>query len=212
MLGALQTLAQSRFFGGRPDREVAGVHNGHMAMVSLVVLLAAGTFANATVVSTDATHRTLTIKGDQGRNEVLEVDGAAVAGLQGLKPGDEVILTLRGAEGQPRVVTVIERSVRRAQPAAKKKPRAARPARPAMPVSPAKTPPTAPTPKVSPVPGSARPPTDTVGPLQDPRRGAQQDPRDNPNRDPRVVPGLTVPPPNVSSPAPSPTPTPSPAP
>jgi hypothetical protein len=186
-----------------------------MTTMCLAVLLAAGTFANATVVSTDATQRTLTIRGSQGRNEVLQVDAAAAGLLRELKPGDQVILTLRETDGPARVVTLIERSVARAQPSPRSR-RAARRAR-ARPPSPAvpaaKNPPAPPAPKSSPAPAAARPATDTVGPLQDPRRGAQQDPRDNPNRDPRVVPGLTVPPPHASPvPASSPSPTPTPPP
>ena len=189
-----------------------------MTTVAVMVLLAvAGSppaFRNAIVVSTDVPHLTLTIKGDQGTNEVVGVDAGAAPRLKLLKAGDEVILTVR-TDGARQVVTLIEPSVRGRKPAGKVKPRAAKasssaaPARPPAPPPPAET-----TPKVSPAAASPRPPTDTVGPLQDPRRGAQQDPRDNPVRDPRVIPGLTVPPPNrpTASPSPSPSPTPTPMP
>jgi hypothetical protein len=179
-------------------------------MTVLAVVLAAATFANATVVSTDTTQRTLTIRSADGRAEVLAVDGTALARLAELKAGDEVILTVQGAEGARRTVTRIERSVRRARPPARKRSGVARRA-PASP--PPGTPPSGASPKPAPTAGTGRPSTDAVGPLQDPRRGAQQDPRVNPNRDPRVIPGLTVPLPSprpTSSPSPSPSPTPTP--
>lgn len=56
----------------------------------------------------------------------------------------------------------------------------------------------------APRPKPSRPPTDTVGPLQDPRKAPVTDPRKNPLRDPRVVPGL-------SEPVPTPSPTASPS-
>jgi hypothetical protein len=179
-----------------------------MTSLALVVMLAAQTFANATVVATDVPHFKLTITRNGGPHEVLAVERAASARLAELKPGDEVILTLRGAEGEPPVVTLIEPSLRGRRPARRYAPGAVR----SSPTPPAPSPPparaTGTTPKATPAPGK-RPPTDTVGPLQDPRKGATQDPRDNPSRDPRVVPGLTEPPPGAK-PSPSPTPTPRP--
>jgi hypothetical protein len=173
------------------------------------VLLATQTFANATVVSTDVTHRTITVKRNNGPSEVLAVEGnTAAARLHELKPGVEVILTLRETPGAPSVVTLIKPSLRGTRPARKVTPGAA----PASPTPPAPSAPpgraTGATPKVTPAP-STHPPTDTVGPQQDPRKGTQQDPRDNPNRDPRVIPGLTEPAPSAK-PSPSPTPTPRP--
>ena len=180
-----------------------------MTIPLFAVLLAAQTFVNATVVSTDPSRHTLTVKRNNGPSEVLTVEGGtATARLQELKPGDELILTVRETPGAPSVVTRIEASVRGRRPARKFTPGTA----PASPTPPAPSAPpgratgTSPRPTPTPAPAT-RPPTDTVGPLQDPRKGAQQDPRDNPNRDPRVVPGLTEPPP---SPTPSPTPTPRP--
>jgi hypothetical protein len=177
-----------------------------MTIPLAVLFLAAQTFANAVVVSTDANHHKLTFTRNGGPSEELVVDNAAAGRLAGLKPGDEVILTLSQETGLPAVVTGIERSVRgtrarRYRPGQAPSPTAS--PSPAPRTSPSPKPSVAPRPKASP---STRPPTDTVGPLQDPRKGAQQDPRDNPNRDPRVVPGLTQPP----SPVPSPTPTPRP--
>jgi hypothetical protein len=175
--------------------------------IPLFVLLAAQTFANATVVSTDVTHRTITVKRNNGPSEVLAVEGnVAAARLSELKPGTEVILTLRETPGAPSVVTLIKPSVRGTRPARTVKPGDP----PASPTPPAPSAPpgraTGTTPKATPAPAK-HPPTDTVGPQQDPRKGAQQDPRDNPNRDPRVIPGLTEPPPSAK---PSPTPTPRP--
>jgi hypothetical protein len=57
----------------------------------------------------------------------------------------------------------------------------------------------------APSPQPSRPPTDTVGPLRDPRASPGADPRKDPLRDPRVIPGLSVP-----APTPTPSPTPSP--
>ena len=175
--------------------------------IPLFVLLAAQTFANATVVSTDPAHRKITVKRNNGPNEVLVVEGnTAAARLQEVKAGDEVILTLRDTPGAPSVVTRIEPSVKGKSPAPGFKPGpnpAASPTPPAPSAPPGRA--TGTTPRATPAPPK-RPPTDTVGPQQDPRKGTQQDPRDNPNRDPRVVPGLTEPPPSAK---PSPTPTPS---
>jgi hypothetical protein len=178
-----------------------------MTIPLFAVLLAAQTFANATVVSTDPTHGKITVKRNDGPSEVLVVQGnTAAARLQELKPGGEVILTLRETPGAPSIVTLIEPSLRGRRPARKFTPGT----EPASPTPPAPSAPpgraTGTTPRATPAPAK-RPPTDTVGPQQDPRKGAQQDPRDNPNRDPRVVPGLTEPPPG---PKPSPTPTPRP--
>jgi hypothetical protein len=183
-----------------------------MTTLPLALLLAAQTFANATVVSTDPPGRTLTVSRNGGAAEVLAVDVAALPRLQELKAGDEVILTLRGAEGTPPVVTLIEPSLRGTRPARRYRPGATR-ASPAPGPSPTPRPgrTRAVSPKASPTPGTGHLPTDTVGPLQDPRKGAQQDPRDNPRRDPRVIPGLTEAPPAAkASPSPSPSPTPTP--
>ncbi|HET8646456.1 MAG TPA: hypothetical protein VFO85_13260 [Vicinamibacteria bacterium] len=177
--------------------------------LALAVLLAAQTFANAIVVSTDTVHHKLTFTRNGGPSEELTVDNAARTRLAELKPGDEVILTLRGDVGLPMVVAGIERSARGTRPRTRFRPSGTRvsPTPPAPSPSPVASPRrTTASPSPGPSPTGPRPKTDTVGPLQDPRKGAQQDPRDNPARDPRVVPGLTEPP----SPVPSPTPTPTP--
>jgi hypothetical protein len=133
---------------------------------------------NARVVAVDAAARTITVRGSGASTDTaFVVEPAAVRGLGGLKPGDRVVLTLRaGARGGPALVT---RVVRAAAAAAS-------------------------TPEVA-SPRAERPPTDTVGPLRDPRAAPGADPRKNPLRDPRVVPGL-------SEPVPTPTPTPTPSP
>jgi hypothetical protein len=60
----------------------------------------------AEVVSTDATAKTLTIKGDP--NKTVPVDAAAVAHLKGLKTGDKVKLTCRDNEkGEHLAITKI---------------------------------------------------------------------------------------------------------
>jgi hypothetical protein len=187
-------------------------------LVLLAVAASPEAFRNATVVSTDVPHLTLTIRGDHGPSEVLDVDPTALARLKLLKAGDEVILTVRKTDGERVLVTVIEPSLRARNAKARPGQRPSRAQPPASPPAPsASASPEVAAPKVSPAPVTGRLPTDTVGPLRDPRKGAQQDPRDNPVRDPRVIPGLTEPvsPGTASpavSPAPSPTPTPPPTP
>lgn len=179
-----------------------------MTILLAILLAATQTFANATVVSTDVAHRKLTFRRPGRTSEELAVDAAAAAMLATLKPGDAVVLTLSGEPGVPPVVAVIARSMRGTRPA--RRAPAGEVSRPPAPAAPSPSPAASPAvkktapAKASAPPASDRPPSDTVGPLQDPRKGAQQDPRDNPSRDPRVVPGLTEPP----SPVPSPTPTP----
>ncbi|HEY3120473.1 MAG TPA: hypothetical protein VGL15_07610 [Vicinamibacteria bacterium] len=147
------------------------------ALLLVAVALAAGAEAralsrsvNARVVAIDAAARTITVR----------VDGAAkdetfvfVPRPGDPKPGDRVVLALRGAGRGLRAT--VTRIVFTPSPAA-----------------------------ASPQP--SRPPTDTVGPLRDPRTAPGADPRKDPLRDPRVIPGLSVP-----APTPTPTPTPSPS-
>ena len=154
------------------------------------------TYANARVVAIDAQARTITVRGGGiGKDDTFPVEAQALQRVGALKPGEQVVLTLRAGGPEPEVVTQIERSVAGAG-ARRRGPTGTA----STPTSPA--PPTAPAPAASPAPspGPTRPPTDTVGPLRDPHRDPNFDPRQNPLRDPRVVPGL-------SKPVPTPTPT-----
>jgi hypothetical protein len=131
----------------------------------------------ARVVAVDAAAQTITVRGSGAADETFTLDPAAARRLGRLEPGDRVVLTVRRAvKGRPGVVMRVVR------------------------VAPSSAPAT-----VVVTPGSSRPPTDTVGPLRDPRSSPGADPRKDPLRDPRVVPGL-------SEPAPTPTPTPTPSP
>ena len=56
------------------------------------------TFMQATVVSSDAAGRTLGFVDVSGRNRSLRVTGEGVPRLGRLRPGDEVIVVLSGAE------------------------------------------------------------------------------------------------------------------
>ena len=61
----------------------------------------------AEVVSADATAKTLTIKGDKG-DQTVPVEGAAVAELKSVKPGEKVKLTCRdNAAGEHQAITKI---------------------------------------------------------------------------------------------------------
>jgi FtsP/CotA-like multicopper oxidase with cupredoxin domain len=61
----------------------------------------------AEVVSADATAKTLTIKGDAG-DKTVPVEGAAVAELKNVKPGEKVKLTCRDNEkGEHEAITKI---------------------------------------------------------------------------------------------------------
>jgi hypothetical protein len=160
------------------------------AVIALLLLVAAG-WAGAAfrrpvrrvvegqVVAVDTRARTITVRASGAAADATFGVAAAVARrVAALKPGDRVVLTLvAGAKGRRDVVTRVTAAAAVAG---------------------------APAPVVI-SPGSSRPPTDTVGPLRDPRGSPNVDPRQNPLRDPRVVPGL-------SQPAPTPTPTPTPSP
>ncbi len=61
----------------------------------------------AEVVSADAAAKTLTIKGDAG-DKTVPVEGAAVAELKNVKPGEKVKLTCRdNAAGEHQAITKI---------------------------------------------------------------------------------------------------------
>jgi hypothetical protein len=64
----------------------------------------------AEVVSTDATAKTLTIKGEAG-NKTVPVEAAAITSLSDVKAGDKVKLTCRDNDkGEHQAVTKIEKS------------------------------------------------------------------------------------------------------
>jgi len=172
------------------------------------------TYENARVVALDTQARTITVRGGGvGKEETFPFEAEALRRVGALKPGDEVVLTLRAAGARGEVVTGIERSVTSAgerreagrSDAARRRGRAARTSAP-----PSRRPPAAPSPAATPAPSPEPPrlPTDIVGPLRDPRVDPNFDPRQNPLRDPRVIPGLSEPAPR---PTPTPTPTPSPS-
>src|SRR5437867_4205613 len=165
------------------------------------------TYANARVVAVDARTGTITVRGGGvGRDETLPVEARALQRVGELKTGEHVVLTLRAGGSGGEIVTQIERAAAGAGAQPRSLSGRAVPRRRGS---------TAPAPAASPTP-SPEPtllPTDTVGPLRDPRLNPNFDPRLNPNfdprlnplRDPRVVPGL-------SEPVPTPTLTPTPPP
>jgi hypothetical protein len=78
---------------------------GAVAASALARDEAVPTYTNAQVVSIDPAKRTIVIKNTQGAQERLELeDGVAAPG--DIKPGDHVILTLRGDPARPRVTAV----------------------------------------------------------------------------------------------------------
>jgi hypothetical protein len=184
-------------------------------------------YANARVVAIDAQARTITVRsGGVGKDETFSVEAQALQRVGALKPGEQVVLTLRAGGSGSEVVTQIERSVAGAgarggtatgRAAPRRRGSTGTPSTPTRPAPPTPTrpaPPAGPSPAASPAAASPAPspeptrlPTDIVGPLRDPRRDPNFDPRQNPLRDPRVVPGLSEP---VPSPTPTPTPPPTP--
>src|SRR5438034_755660 len=70
------------------------------------------TYANARVVAIDAQARTITVRGGGvGKDETFPVEAQALQRVGALKPGEQVVLTLRAGGPGPEVVTQIERSV-----------------------------------------------------------------------------------------------------
>lgn len=59
-------------------------------------------YTTAEVVSVNAQQRLLVVRGNDGAQQTLELDDQ-VSGLADLRPGDRVILTLRGEPGRARV-------------------------------------------------------------------------------------------------------------
>jgi hypothetical protein len=163
------------------------------------------TYANAQVVAIGPEARTITVRGGGiGKDETFTVESEAVPGVRALRPGDQVVLSLRAIRAGEETVTRIARSSP-AKPVRRAAGRRDTPASgSAVPVTTAVTP--APPPPVPPAasapsPGPTSLPTDIVGPFRDPRVDPNLDPRQDPLRDPRVIPGL-------SEPAPTPTPSP----
>jgi hypothetical protein len=168
------------------------------------------TYANASLVAIDAKARRITVRAG-GKDETFPVEEEALLRAGTLKRGEHLVLTLRAGGPGPEVVTLIERSAAASPAPAGKasarpapRPSASRPASvAASPVGPAPSPAASPVIRPVPSPQASRPPSDSVGPLRDPRRDPNLDPGRDPHRDPRVIPGL-------SQPAPTPTPSPSP--
>jgi hypothetical protein len=173
-------------------------------MILAAILLS--TSLTVVVVAVDPSARTITVRaGGAARDVTFAVEAPALQRAGALRPGQQVVLRLRGGAGEPEVVTRIDRPARKAAVRPVPRPRPAGPAAAAPPAraTPAPSPAASPSPSASP----SRLPTDTVGPLRDPRADPNFDPRRNPLRDPRVVPGLTEP-----APTPTPTATPTPPP
>ncbi len=64
---------------------------------------------DATVISTNPRTNTLTLKGDAGVNRHMQVEGAAVAKLGAVKPGDKVTITCKDTpSGEHLLVTDIK--------------------------------------------------------------------------------------------------------
>jgi hypothetical protein len=63
------------------------------------------TYVTAQVVSLDVQNRMLVIRTGEGRQQRVELDDH-VAGLQGIKPGDRVIVTMRGEPAMARVSAI----------------------------------------------------------------------------------------------------------
>ena len=174
-------------------------------MIIAAILLS--TSLTAVVVAVDPAARTITVRaGGAARDVTFAVDAPALQRAGALSPGQPVVLTLRGgAAGEPEVVTRIDRPARKTAVRPATRPRPAGPAAAAPPAR--ATPPPSPAASPSPSASPSRLPTDTVGPLRDPRADPNVDPRQNPLRDPRVIPSLTEP---VPTPTPTATPTPPP--
>jgi hypothetical protein len=60
------------------------------------------TFTNAEVVSINTLQRTMVIRNTQGKQQTVELDDQ-LAGFPELKPGDQVVLSLRNAPGRSRI-------------------------------------------------------------------------------------------------------------
>jgi hypothetical protein len=90
-------------------------------------------YTNAELVSLDPQTRLVVVKDSAGRRQTLELD-ATVAGLQGLRAGDQVILTLREEPGMTRI-SAIQKSL--ASTGVAPRPVVETPAPPTAPVSPA---------------------------------------------------------------------------
>jgi hypothetical protein len=86
-----------------------------LAVVASALMVSSTTFAreevptytNAVVVSLDKAGRTLVVRNTQGVQERFAIDDGA-AGLADVRPGDHVILTLRGEPGRSRVSAVVK--------------------------------------------------------------------------------------------------------
>jgi len=72
---------------------------------------------SAEVVSVDTMKNSLTIKGTDGAEKTVPVEGKAVTSLKALKPGEKVTLTCRDNDkGEHQAVTAIAPSTKSAMP------------------------------------------------------------------------------------------------
>jgi hypothetical protein len=63
------------------------------------------TMTNAVVVSVDPSQRIMVIKNTEGRQQTVELDDQ-LAGFAGIRPGDEVVISLRKGPGRDRVMAI----------------------------------------------------------------------------------------------------------
>ncbi len=119
------------------------------------------TYANASLVAIDAKARRITVRAG-GKDETFPVEAEALQRAGALKPGEQVVLTLRAGGPGPEVVTQIERSAAAAPaPAGKTSGRTAPRPRVPRPTSAAASP-------ASPAPSPASSPV--IRPVRRPRR------------------------------------------
>jgi hypothetical protein len=63
------------------------------------------TMTNAVVVSVDPSQRIMVIRNTEGRQQTVELDDQ-LAGFAGIRPGDDVVLSLRKGPGRDRVMAI----------------------------------------------------------------------------------------------------------
>src|SRR5207247_357994 len=102
-----------RFTAGEDvSREAAMAKNTAVYACQWVVHAAVQIPGGMGVVAIDAQARTITVRGGGvGKDETFPVEAQALQRVGALKPGEQVVLTLRAGGPGPEVVTQIERSV-----------------------------------------------------------------------------------------------------
>ena len=63
------------------------------------------TYSNVTLVSADPARRIVVVRDSKGRRQTLQMDDL-LAGIGSVKPGDHVIVTVRGGPGQRRISAI----------------------------------------------------------------------------------------------------------